>query len=661
MNRLARVIAGATLGFSLVLASLCPLVPTALAAAPDVTMVTATTYDVLPEEHRVAVTVEIRATNTRRDTTTRHYYADRAYLAVIPAASHFHLATATGTPGVSVSARGASATVLLLRFGTKLGAGKTLALTLTFEIVDPGGEPDRPLRISPSLVAFEAWAHGTDGIAGSNVRVRLPAGYAAIIGRGPLAGPSTEPDGAIVFESGPLATPSTFAADVFADRPATLVDGHRSTTVAGETVILLIRSWPDDPSWEARIADLLVRGLPALGSAIGTGWTIGAQLEARESITRSAGGGTSDAATFDPGGRRLDIPYAADATAVLHGLAHGWFNGGLVADRWIAEGFAALYAERAGDAIGVAVASPVMTEAALEQARRLNAWVPGTGSDDFGYAAALALARQIAARAGDTGLRDVWVATSSGIGAYQPGGWPPDPDAALVEAGTGAADWRVLLDLLEDRTGLSFEDLWREQVARPGDAALLDARSAARARFHELVVAAGSWTLPRSIRAAMRAWRFDEAAAGFDAAQAVLRQRDDVARAAAVAGLRLPDSLRRAFEGDDGFAVASAEAVTELAVIGAVAEIAGARPGDDDLVAKIGLAGSDPDANLAAARAAFMAGDLDATLRLAEEARATWEAAPEVARGRVVGAALLILAIGLATGLIMRRRSAGRG
>jgi len=660
VSRLARFGASVGLGIAIALTALGPVARPMLAAATTLTIVTKTTYDVLPDENRVAVTVEITATNLRRDTATRHYYAEKAYLAVLPGTSNFQLKAPSGKPSVKVNSEGATSTVLLLQFGSQLGAGKSLAMTLTFDIEDPGGAPERPLRISPSLVAFQAWAFGSDGVAGSTVRVRLPAGYAPVIGRGPLSGPSTEPDGHLVFETEALPTPETFVADVFADRPGVHLPENRSTTVNGQTVLLMIRFWPDDPDWRIRVTDLLQRGLPALGAAIGIGWP-STQLEVRETIVRPIEGsgddaGRSEASVFDPVAGRLDIPYLADPTAILHGATHGWFNAELVADRWIAEGFAALYAERAGTTIGVDVASPKMTEGALAQATPLNAWVAGSGADDYGYAAALLLARAILDRAGDDALRDVWRAAASGIGAYQVGGWPAASDTTPPETGAAAPDWRSFLDLLEARTGRSFEGLWRAWVVRPADAALLDARSTARALYDQIVSDACPWTLPRSIRDALRAWQFDSATAELEAAADVLEQREDVARAASAAGLLPPDSVRLAFEGTAGLQSAAAEALTELAVIGAIRDTVAARPAAPDLILQIGLLGSDGDADVAAARNAFAAGDLDAALRFAAAATNVWTAAPEVARGRIVSGTTLGVAILLLVWLVIGRR-----
>src|SRR5512141_519746 len=99
MIRLIRALGAGGVALALLLAPLAARVPPAAAAVTSVTLVTASTYEVLPLENRVAVTVAITAPSHLRDTTTRRYYVDRAYLAVIPSGSKFHLTAATGSPG----------------------------------------------------------------------------------------------------------------------------------------------------------------------------------------------------------------------------------------------------------------------------------------------------------------------------------------------------------------------------------------------------------------------------------------------------------------------------------------------------------------------------------------------------------------------------------
>ena len=633
----------------------------AVAASPPVTLVAATTYDALPDEHRVAVTVKITATSTLKDTVTRRFYSDRAYLAVPASATKLRISAASGKPSVTVSSRKADAAVLLVRFGSQLAAGKSISLTLTFDIADPGGAPDRVLRISPSLVLFSAWGIGTDGVAGSTVRVRFPSGYGVSIGRGPLSGPVTESDGHLVYASAPLSTPGTFVADLAADRPGLLVDGHRSVSVGSRTVELNIRAWPDDPDWRAQISDMLTRGLPALGAAIGVDWLIGPTLEVRETISATAGEagtGSEGAGGFDAAAGRLDIPYTADPTVVLHGAAHAWFNATLVGDRWIAEGFAGLATAEAGSALGVQIRSPAMTVEALGHAVPLNGWVVGGPNDDFGYAASLQLARNIAARAGTTALRAAWADAATGTVAYQPMDPLVDGPVDAPERGAGPVDWRTLLDLIEEHSDRSFDGLWRAWVVRPSDAALLDARAGARVLYAATVKAAAPWVPPRSVRDSMRAWQFDAATNELQDLMSVIDQRESITRAAAAAGLQPPAALRHVFEGTSGVAAAAAEAVTEQAVIDVFNEALAGEPTDPGAMTVIGVLGTDPQAEIVAAREAFAAGDLDATVSHARAARAIWAGADDVGGRRIISGATLAFAVVVLLWLLVHRRRA---
>lgn len=651
---------------------------------PALILVTATTYEVLPDEGRVAVTVQIRATNRLKDTVTRRYFYDEAALAVLPGTSNFRLTSATGSPSVAPRSEDATGVVLRLRFGSRLAAGRSMDLTLTFDLADPGGAPDRPVRITPSLIGFQAWAHGSEATPGSSVEVRIPGGYTVDIGRGPLAGPTTDVDGWRVYRSRALETATTFVADIAADRAGGFLDARRSAAVGDSTAILVFRAWPDDPAWQARVDALFVPALAFLADAIGAPWPFADPLIIEEKLVRGSGG---FAGTFDPATPLVQVGHAAGPGVILHEAAHGWFNGRLVADRWIAEGFASYYAELTASELDVAIDSPDLAGAAVGDALQLNTWGPAgiasAAEDAYAYAASLALAREIAATVGGDALRQTWAASAMGIHAYQ-----PDPLRAgqASELGAPPPDWRGLLDLLADRAddgaptdttaptnptastdptdpgaGAELERLWRRWVTRPEDTILLDARSDARARYTALVAAASTWSLPRSIRDAMRAWDFDTASRLMREAESVLRQRDVLRAAARAAGLRLPDGVRVAFEGEAGLATAAADAATELAVIARLEVVAAVQMLDPGLVDRLGLIGADPDASLESARAAFEIGDLDGAIVLAADAESAWLAVPSVARGRITGAALLIGAVLLLAWLIRDRRRGRAG
>ena len=93
------------------------------AATPDLTIVSDARYDVQPNQSRVRVTVTLRLTNHLKDTATKRYYFDQAFLAVLPGASGMRL-TGAGSPGVSVSRRTANATILRLKLGARLFSGQ---------------------------------------------------------------------------------------------------------------------------------------------------------------------------------------------------------------------------------------------------------------------------------------------------------------------------------------------------------------------------------------------------------------------------------------------------------------------------------------------------------------------------------------------------------
>ena len=304
----------------------------------------------------------------------------------------------------------------------------------------------------------------------------------------------------------------------------------------------------------------------------------------------------------------------------------------------------------------------------------LNAW-GAVGrevdkSEDYAYAATLELARAIAQRAGDDGLRAVWADAAGRIGAYQP---PPKagPTAAVgggagePETVDGPPDWRGLLDLLEANTAVSYDDLWRTWVARDADLALLDARKDARTRYGAVLASAGDWQLPRAVRDAMRAWRFDQAKTLLSDAATILRQRATIATHAATSGLTAPTTLRAAFESPDGFASATLEATAEVAALDRYDTAVAARMTPSGILEAAGLWGASPEADLDRARALFASGDVAGSVAASESATAAWAGAEYVGRGRLVSLGLLALALVFALLLARiwwrgrRRRMAG--
>lgn len=639
-----------------------PSLVLAAAAPPGLTIVGDATYDVVPDEARVKVTVVLTVKNNLKDTKTKRYFFRTGFVTVLPNTANFKLAAPSGKPKVSVSSKTGTYVNLKLDFGANLAAGKTTTLTLTYDIKDPGGAPDRAVRISQSLVSFAAWAVAAPGSTGGSVTVRFPTGYGVEVRRGPLTGPTKDGVDRDVWTSGPLAAPLEFVADVSADRPTEYVETQRRVQLANGTATVTLQAWPDDPAWEQRIGSLIERAVPVLERQIGLPWPADQPLQVHETLVRSNGG---YAGIYDPADHRIDIAYAAPDSVVIHELAHAWFNGGLVADRWIAEGFASHYAELAAKELEIAAApvSPTPPDDAAAPIP-LNAWgeaAPDTpDAETWGYAASLELADAIAARAGEEQLQEVWQDAASGIGAYQPTGAEADPEPATgdAEARAGVPDWRGFLDLVEDATGRDFGDLWRQWVARPDDLTVLEERAAAREAYATTLAAAGEWQLPATIRAAMRAWRFDVAREELTLADGVLAQRAHLESTAAAAGATLPATLQGTFEGDAGLAAAAAEATAEQAVVDAIGAARSAKPAGqgalDEAVTSVGLLFQDPETDLGSAVTQLAEGDLQSAFADATLAESVWRNAADSGRARILSVALLVLATILLISLVQR-------
>jgi hypothetical protein len=639
MRRLGLVAIGLLVAVGLSVAPAA--VPEVRAAAPGLTIVSSASYDVQPEAHRVHVTLDLQLANRLHDSKTQRFYFDRAFLSVLPGTANHKLTwSGGGTPRAKVSKSTSTYTVLELDLGARLYSGKSASYQLAFDIVDKGGAATRQVRVSPSLVSFPVWAFATDATPGSSVRVTFPAGFKVEVDQGDIGAPSTTSDGSVVLESGTLAKPLSFFAYLVADRPSDLASRSTTVDVGGTNVDLTIRSWPDDPAWSQRVGGLVERALPALSTQIGLPWPRQGGLEIREAVSRSTGG---YAGLFDPAGGAVEVAYYASDTVVLHEAAHAWFNGGLLADRWANEAFASYYGLAVAPKLKVKVSGPALTNELQASRIPLNAWGPvgqvDPKSEAYAYAASLALAKAIVERAGDDAIRAVWSDAAAHVGAYQPAG------ATTPETVQGPPDWRGLLDLLEAHTGKSFDDLWRTWVARDTDDPLLDARAAARTRYDQVVGEANGWQLPRDVRDAMRAWRFDEATTMLTDAQTVLEQRATIEQQATAAGLTPPPTLKTAFEGPGGTAAASHEAAAELQAIAIYQAAAAAQPGDSDLLQTLGSVGSDPSGDLVRARTLFASGDLAGSTAAASAAGSTWVSAADIGRGRAVSIALLVLAV----------------
>ena len=271
----------------------------------------------------------------------------------------------------------------------------------------------------------------------------------------------------------------------------------------------------------------------------------GPAVAVEEAVSRSIDG---YAGVYDPSTGDDPAGLPAGPAVTLHEAAHLWFDGrSSPTAGW--SRVSRRTPRRAAERLKLGAAARRAPAVPDGGAFPLNAWAadPGRGPDAeaaerYGYAASTELIRLIAARTG-----------AEALPGGAPGGRPRradrEPDRLARASSTCSSR----------EAGIDATDLWRTWVARPEDAGLLDARALARFDRARLIEEANGWALPAAIDEAMRAWRFDTASDRDGQARTVIDARDELAVAAAVAGLQLPPTLRATFETGD-LEAATAEA-----------------------------------------------------------------------------------------------------
>lgn len=642
------------LGLMLTCGLLIATPPAHVAAASDgLVVLVQARYQVQPDAHRVHVTIDAIATSFEPNTPDSQIYYSGVNFAVQAGAENVVAFAGGQQIGTAVTEHNDDFTVIEVTFGRGVFFHQSYAYTVTFDLVDAGGAGTRDLRIGRSLAAFPVWAFGTQGEAGGSVRVDLPKGFTPDL-QGDDMDASKLPDGGTRLRADP-ADPFAFFTYISADRPGAFAENELRIDLNDARVEILIRNWDDDPQWGQRVTQLIRRGLPALQHLIGVDYPAMRPLTVEEAATSRLG---EYAGIYNPDTAVIRVRYDADAFVTLHEAAHIWFNGTLFRDRWIGEAWAEFYGTEAGRSIGASGHTFELTDALLKARIPLNDWgaigVESLDVEDFGYAASYSLAQDIVGRTDLDHMQLVWLAADAGAMAYQPSHSTDEPIRGVPIAVEG---WQRLLDLLEERTGVEYTDLWQEWVVNRDQVPLLATRQSARHQYAEVMDAAAEWELPLSIRSYMGGWEFDATDEALTEASEVLEDRDAILTLAAELDLTPPDTLREAFEGSNGMEAAMSEAAAEMAAVVKLGDATDRIHGEPGVLEGIGLLGRDPQSELVAARAAFQEGDLPAATRAATEAIDTQDNAADVGRARVaVGGAGILLLDGIGMGILISRR-----
>jgi hypothetical protein len=643
-----------TLAVVLAAAVMAAPIGSSVRAGGGLVTVTAALYEVQPELARVHVTVDATSTSYEADTSKGQIYYSGITMSVPPGSSNV-AASSGGVPLAISVTNTADATQIEINFSRNVFYGQSYGYRINFDMVDPGGAADRDFRIGHSVAAFPVWAFGSAGSTGNSVAVTLPATFTPSVYGGPLNA-TTEADGSIRLAAS-VTDALTWFAYVTAERPGLFTSIPFTLTLDGREASVILRAWDDDPEWAARTQQLLTDGLPALVELIGLPWAVFGDLKVEESANRLG----DYAGIYNRTTEKINVRYDADATVTLHEAAHIWFNSDLFRDRWIGEAWAEFYAVHSAEAIGVTGETFTLTDDLLAAQIPLNDWaaigLEGPDVEAFGYAASYNLAELIYARTDFEGLRAVWRAANDAEMSYQPihASGAPRTGVAITQEG-----WQRLLDLLEERTGVAYADLWSAWVVNDAQEAQLAERAETRTLYFEAVTAAGDWDLPELVRYDLSSWQFDDVKDELEDVDRVLATADAIADLAADLDLVPPDQLQEAFEGNDGLDVALEEGQSELAAAEAIGEATTQLSADPDFVSWVGLLFADPQAELDVARSAWEEGESGAAQAGAEAVLLTMDQADERGAQRLaVGGGGALLAAGVGA-LMWRRRGRRR-
>ncbi len=612
----------------------------------------ATTFRPEPDRGVVVVTAELDLTNVQADERTAdgvlEYFFPGVILPVIDSARDVR-AISNGTEmDVAITEQDGATDAAEVTFPSNLRFGQERRVVVSYEVPSAPARSEDVTRVNPAYVAFPAFAVGDRGLA--SVTVELPVGYQPdIVGSDPEFG-VTE---GTVFTAPDIEDPESWWSIVTAQDDDRLAD----LTIEQPGRSFNIRSWPGDDEWAAFVAGYTGDPLDEMARLVGEPWTDGEPYDIVEAYSPYLYGYSG---WFEPTERRIVIGEDLDPTVVLHELAHGWFNGDHISQRWINEGLANEFAARTLDAIGetsdVVVLSP--DEIMFPLATWDDALTDAGGDDvaaveEYGYDRAWYVIHAITADIGLDGMQLVLDAVFDRAPAYA-----GDGPETLTSA---AVDDRRFLDLLERVGGSETADVLLERYVMTGtDADLLEDRAAAGARYDELDAAGGEWAVPLGIRRAMEGWSFERADEGIDAAMVILDRRQELTDLAADLDLAMPEGIEPAYE--DARLPLDGLADRMGAQIGAAREIeriTDASRGVPGLIARIGLLGTALDPLVDQARAAFEAGDLSSV----DDAVQAFDEAHSEAEGEGwarIGAVVLALAALAGVSLLAARLRRGR-
>ncbi|MGB8858271.1 MAG: hypothetical protein WCC60_03395 [Ilumatobacteraceae bacterium] len=631
-----------------------------VAAADGLSFSNTTTYTLDALSGLVHVQAEISLTNTIPDQRDGNYINRRYFTGFslpVPVGAVNQVATSSRGKVLDLAPRLVEGNTDFYVFDIDLASDlyyqQSAQVAVTYDITGMPPRSENPSRVNGAYAAFDAFGIGDEGKV--TVRVVVPPGF-SIDTFGDDAVVSQE-NGNTVYTATDIPNPDEFNIFVSARNDGGLQTVAASTADGDD---FTLRSWPGDTEWQSFVTTQLHDGVPVLSRLVGQPWPIHDTVEVREAYTPYLYG---YAGWFSASDKEIEIGEDLDQEVVLHELSHAWFNDEWFADRWLNEGFAQAYSNKAvAEMGGVATAPDEISDTDAGRVN-LNEWDDPDFTDgadaveDYGYNTSFSVVQQILAEIGDANMRRVLAAVTDRTIAYTGDAVPERYDVVT--------DWRRFLDLVEEIAGAKGADeLIDRYVVTTSQSEWLDERTSAREAYQRLVEHGHEWAPPYLVREKMSAWSFGAATRAIDAAENVLALRDELDEKTAALGAGYPDDLESGFEAaDKNLDEATKDVQEQIDTADRVLAAVAADAENDGLLDKVGLLGTNLPALLDEAKAALTHGDHEMARSRAQQVIDTVDGAPDVGRRRslwVAGGALLTLMLLAALVVQLRRRRRNR-
>jgi hypothetical protein len=569
---------------------------TTSSGTPDLAVATAARYSGQPEVGRVEVEFEYRFENVGDDVAFPGFFES------LPT-SALEVGATDGRDDLAVSVVGESDgfTVWFVAFDRELSPGRSGSVTLRW-VIDSAADG---VILEPGAMVFDVYTPGPEGAVVQPAVVELPVEFESTASW-PRVTDDALGDGraAFVVETpGPYQTVSVG----FVDR------GSFVTRTVDRPAGLTIANWTATDRWTADIEQRASAVVDELDAWFGPHDGV---FEVRRGLPTDGHPPVLVGEEVADGEVPVVVVETDAAAAIDHQLAHVWLADVPVDEAWFVEGSAAAFA---GDQPNPGGASEIVAPLVDEiGARGIRAVIDALRTQTITYPG---IEREV-----------------------QP--LPPD--------------WRTVLDLLEGVGGSSTaSDLFRSAVVDATEAAEIELRAAARTDFSALADRAGSWTLPPLLRSPMAEWDF----AGFFSRQAsvsdVIARRDSLQAWASDLDLVDPDDAQELFEqAEVDMAEITALFDERQAALEAFSEAKRLVTGDRGLLARVGLIGDTPDADLEQLRESWAAGDYRSVERGGLELVDLVEGAVGQGTLRILFPTVLVIAMWQSVAWMVRRRRA---